>query len=80
MTHLVPTCPYTVGLQAIVLLFRDDFPPIPYGLVVRIRGFHPRGPGSIPGMGIFCILYDFSTLNFFISICSQKIRNKTNVK
>ena len=24
---------------------------IPYGLVVRIRGFHPRGPGSIPGMG-----------------------------
>lgn len=24
---------------------------LPYGLVVRIRGFHPRGPGSIPGMG-----------------------------
>ena len=23
---------------------------IPCGLVVRIRGFHPRGPGSIPGM------------------------------
>ena len=24
---------------------------IPYGLVVRILGFHPRGSGSIPGMG-----------------------------
>uniref|UniRef100_A0AAF5CT19 Sulfotransferase domain-containing protein n=2 Tax=Strongyloides stercoralis TaxID=6248 RepID=A0AAF5CT19_STRER len=23
---------------------------LPYGLVVRIRGFHPRGPGPIPGM------------------------------
>ena len=26
---------------------------IPYCLVVRISGFHPEGPGSIPGMGIF---------------------------
>jgi hypothetical protein len=25
---------------------------LPYGLVVRITGFHPVGPGSIPGMGI----------------------------
>ena len=25
----------------------------PYGLVARILGFHPRGPGSIPGMGTF---------------------------
>ena len=24
---------------------------IPYGLVVRIPGFHPGGPGSIPGVG-----------------------------
>ena len=24
---------------------------IPYGLAVRIRGFHPSGPGSTPGMG-----------------------------
>ena len=33
---------------------------IPCGLVVRIRGFHPRGPGSIPGMGNFlfsCYLF-----------------------
>ena len=26
---------------------------IPCGLVVRIPGFHPGGPGSIPGMGTF---------------------------
>ncbi len=36
--------------------------PIPCGLVVRIRGFHPRGPGSIPGTGIkFLLLYWQST-------------------
>ena len=26
---------------------------IPFGLVARIPGFHPGGPGSIPGMGSF---------------------------
>src|SRR4029434_8130429 len=25
--------------------------PLPYGLAVRIPGFHPGGPGSTPGMG-----------------------------
>ena len=25
---------------------------LPFGLVVRISGFHPEGPGSIPGVGI----------------------------
>ena len=24
---------------------------IPHGLMARILGFHPRGPGSIPGVG-----------------------------
>ena len=24
---------------------------LPYGLAVRILGFHPGGPGSTPGMG-----------------------------
>ena len=24
----------------------------PFGLVVRIPGFHPGGPGSIPGVGM----------------------------
>jgi hypothetical protein len=27
---------------------------IRYGLVVRIPGSHPGGPGSIPGNGTFC--------------------------
>ena len=29
---------------------------LPYGLAVRIPGFHPGGPGSTPGMGttVFC--------------------------
>ena len=26
---------------------------LPYGLTARIAGFHPAGPGSTPGMGIF---------------------------
>ena len=32
---------------------------LPYGLVVRISGFHPDGPGSIPGVGTSL----FSTLS-----------------
>ena len=32
----------------------------PFGLVVRIPGFHPGGPGSIPGMGTF----SFSSFGF----------------
>ena len=41
------------------------FVHIPFGLVVRMPGSHPGGPGSIPGMGsfkyvIFCMnLYIF---------------------
>ena len=31
---------------------------IPYGLVVRIPGFHPGGPGSIPGVGTFNIFFE----------------------
>ena len=35
---------------------------IPYGLVVRIPGFHPGGPGSIPGVGtvwkLFFLVYN----------------------
>ena len=35
---------------------------IPYGLAVRIPGFHPGGPGSTPGMGtpkLLFLLYSF---------------------
>ena len=28
-----------------------------HGLVVRIPGFHPGGPGSIPGLGTIFIKY-----------------------
>ena len=31
---------------------------IPYGLVVRIPGFHPGGPGSIPGVGNCFTVWD----------------------
>ena len=31
--------------------------PFPDGLGVRIPGFHPGGPGSIPGLGVF---FEFS--------------------
>ena len=30
---------------------------IPYGLAVRIPGFHPGGPGSTPGMGTFFLFF-----------------------
>ena len=36
-----------------MLRFTVPITVLPFGLVVRIPGFHPGGPGSIPGMGIF---------------------------
>ena len=32
---------------------------IPYGLAVRIPGFHPGGPGSTPGMGTAASFFFF---------------------
>ena len=29
---------------------------VPFGLVVRIPGFHPSGPGSVPGMKTFFVI------------------------
>ena len=43
---------------------------IPYGLAVRIPGFHPGGPGSTPGMGTdisFYILFPFIFFSSFNS-------------
>ena len=34
---------------------------IRYGLVVRIPGSHPGGPGSIPGNGNFCQVFQYFT-------------------
>ena len=43
----------------------DEFP---YGLAVRIPGFHPGGPGSTPGMGkavlVFTAIFDDDDGNF----------------
>ena len=38
---------------------------IPRGLMARILGFHPRGPGSIPGVGEHFI-FIFTDCLFFI--------------
>ena len=35
-----------------LLLISHNATNIPYGLAVRIPGFHPGGPGSTPGMGM----------------------------
>ena len=36
--------------NSLINFFLNDH-QIPYGLAVRIPGFHPGGPGSTPGMG-----------------------------
>ena len=38
----------------------------PYGLAVRIPGFHPGGPGSTPGMG---------SAFFFLRLIKFQLRN-----
>ena len=51
-----------------------------YGLVVRIAGSHPAGPGSIPGNGN---LFLSSVLNYFfaewLKVGSNCILNKSNI-
>ena len=54
-----------IYLDTKFLRFEHDFP---CGLVVRIPGFHPGGPGSIPGMGMTIIFPLVSTtwlIHFF---------------
>ena len=40
-----------------------------YGLVVRISGSHPGGPGSIPGNGIFFSLFLLKFTAFVLEPC-----------
>ena len=35
--------------------------------MARIAGFHPAGPGSIPGMGVLIFLKLFPSIDFFLS-------------
>ena len=45
------------GIYDIIIHCTSTFNHIPFGLVVRIPGFHPGGPGSIPGMGNFFVFH-----------------------
>ena len=49
------------------------FQEIPRGLMARILGFHPRGPGSIPGVGeinfiFFTSLFPIYILSFLLDL------------
>ena len=41
----------------------DEFP---YGLAVRIPGFHPGGPGSTPGMGKNAFLFRLNNSGYSV--------------
>ena len=45
---------------------------LPYGLVVRIPGFHPGGPGSIPGVGTFLKAHIIISYASYYSIRSSQ--------
>ena len=50
--------------------------PFPDGLGVRIPGFHPGGPGSIPGLGVFLnfqlyVLYFCKTVGKISRTCPK---------
>ena len=47
-----PSSTECFSVKVLYLLRLFSFRGIPYGLAVRIPGFHPGGPGSTPGMGI----------------------------
>ena len=41
---------------------------IPHGLMVRIPGFHPGGPGSIPGVGSYRLDIPFVEIKFSLKL------------
>ena len=48
-----------------IALFLEIISQLPYGLAVRIPGFHPGGPGSTPGMGTTtCFCFNFAIFFF----------------
>ena len=52
LRHNTPFCVYKHNKVFLIVVL--------HGLVVRIPGFHPGGPGSIPGVGIFLVDWNFS--------------------
>ena len=54
-------------------LFLYPLPDLRYGLVVRIPGSHPGGPGSIPGNGKFSQNFTFS---FNLETLKTKLRRR----
>ena len=42
-------------------------PSVRYGLVVRISGSHPGGPGSIPGNGNHLFLFPFDRVRVLLT-------------
>ena len=40
---------------------------MPRGLMARIAGFHPAGPGSIPGVGVLIFLKLFPSIDLIYS-------------
>ena len=50
---------------------------LPHGLVVRIPGSHPGGPGSIPGVGKFFFLVALRYQVFNISFLNLMYHNLT---
>ena len=71
-------------LISLFLLFLCSlkFYAIPYGLAVRIPGFHPGGPGSTPGMGThFLSVQTFQVLflGFYQALLGRVVRKPVNV-
>ena len=61
MTYAIVKKSYRLFLFLIVMVVPLWY-QLPYGLVVRIRGSHPRGPGSIPGVGTTIFYFHNSTV------------------
>ncbi len=58
---------FKINTKGILLTSTTIFTSVRYGLVVRIPGSHPGGPGSIPGIGRFFVLF-FCDFYFYISL------------
>ena len=52
---------------------------VPRGLMARILGFHPRGPGSIPGVGDPLFDHPFFSSKNWTMLCGCSVENLSNV-